>query len=469
MAARFTDAGDGTLLRARVGDLVDYRVTVSNAGNTSGPFTVTATLPPGVTFVFSSTCTRLDQTLTCTGAALDPGSSVVLAATVQLQPSLVPAGHDFANVSITSTIVEAVDPAFQTLAASLTVVPAADQVNLRLGALRFETVASGTVSQAREGDTVYLTADVVDVSGAGGTFHYQTQLPPGTTFVYAGGRCSVALGTVEVVLCTSAVTRGQSATTALIGVRLGQAVVPPGVASAPISMTFQLDVPGDADPIGHTATAGLLVLTGPDITPPTIVINNPIHARRYTLNQTVMADYSCADETALASCTGPVAVGAPIDTASVGQKRFDVTATDAGNNVTLSGLDYTVVFPTTGTCLWNDTHTILPPINADGSSVFVRGLPVFARFRVCDANGTPITSGGVVTSFELVSRDRAGVTEPLNSPVPSWLRPSAFRWESFTQTWAFLIDTRSLTRGWGYNFRITLSDGSTIPFRFVIR
>src|SRR5262249_3945561 len=60
--------------------------------------------------------------------------------------------------------------------------------------------------------------------------------------------------------------------------------------------------------------------------------------------QQVLADYQCADAggSDLASCVGTVPVGAPIDTASTGQKTFTVTATDGAGNTTSASVSYTV-------------------------------------------------------------------------------------------------------------------------------
>ena len=66
-------------------------------------------------------------------------------------------------------------------------------------------------------------------------------------------------------------------------------------------------------------------------------------------NQSVTAGYSCADEaggSGRASCVGSVPNGSRIDTSTVGEHSFTVTATDnAGNTKTLT-VHYTVPPPT---------------------------------------------------------------------------------------------------------------------------
>ena len=47
--------------------------------------------------------------------------------------------------------------------------------------------------------------------------------------------------------------------------------------------------------------------------------------------------------------------------------------------------------------------------------------------------------------------------------------PPVFQWEPILKSWVFVIDTRRLRGRTSYDFRITLTDGSTIPFRFSLR
>ena len=86
-----------------------------------------------------------------------------------------------------------------------------------------------------------------------------------------------------------------------------------------------------------------------DTTRPTVRINTPTHGATYRLGQHVVADYDCADETALASCAGSTSEGAVVDTGSVGTKTFTVKALDrSGNPVTVTAT-YVVDNPT-GAC-----------------------------------------------------------------------------------------------------------------------
>jgi hypothetical protein len=98
-----------------------------------------------------------------------------------------------------------------------------------------------------------------------------------------------------------------------------------------------------SDPRSH---AVFVLEVTEDTTAPTINIVTPPAAARYGRNQVVPAAFSCADTvggTGLASCAGTVAPGQPINTATVGQKTFTVTATDEAGNERVVHRTYTVV------------------------------------------------------------------------------------------------------------------------------
>ena len=85
----------------------------------------------------------------------------------------------------------------------------------------------------------------------------------------------------------------------------------------------------------------------PDVTPPTIDIDVPVDGGRYEVTRLVTADYACADTggSGLASCTGPVPSGGALDTSTVGQKTFVVTASDGAGNTASVTAHYEVVLP----------------------------------------------------------------------------------------------------------------------------
>jgi hypothetical protein len=78
---------------------------------------------------------------------------------------------------------------------------------------------------------------------------------------------------------------------------------------------------------------------------PQITITSPANSASYALGSTVLAAYHCSEggiTNAIATCTGTVATGQPIDTSSTGAKAFTVTATDQAGNQTTTTITYTV-------------------------------------------------------------------------------------------------------------------------------
>jgi hypothetical protein len=120
----------------------------------------------------------------------------------------------------------------------------------------------------------------------------------------------------------------------------------------------------------------------------------------------------------------------------------------------------------TGACLGQQGHGILPPINADGTSVSKQGSTVPAKFRVCDAKGNSVGAPGTVTSFYLVQIIN-GTVSNVNEVPGSTTPDTAFRWSG--DLWIFNISTKPLAAGATYVYQITLADGSVIPFQFGLR
>ena len=82
-----------------------------------------------------------------------------------------------------------------------------------------------------------------------------------------------------------------------------------------------------------------------DASAPSIAIEAPT-ATTYDQDQAVAAVYGCSDgSSGVGACTGPMASGAPIDTAIAGAKTFTVTASDHAGNTNSRSVDYTVAAP----------------------------------------------------------------------------------------------------------------------------
>ena len=125
-----------------------------------------------------------------------------------------------------------------------------------------------------------------------------------------------------------------------------------------------------------------------------------------------------------------------------------------------------------GTCTGSDPGgVILQPINADGSSIFPRsGRTVPVKFKVCDANGNPISdptvvfagTGGQLTMLSAVRGQIPNPDENAYNDIPD----AAFRYTG--GMWMFNMGTSNLQQGYTYTFRINLKYGS-ITFVIAIK
>jgi predicted outer membrane repeat protein len=96
----------------------------------------------------------------------------------------------------------------------------------------------------------------------------------------------------------------------------------------------------DTDGQTVTATSAYTV-----VGPPTVVISSPAAGASYVQGQTVAAAYSCQDTAGgpgIQSCTGPVPSGSAIDTSTLGQHSFGVTATSLDGQTATATSSYTV-------------------------------------------------------------------------------------------------------------------------------
>jgi hypothetical protein len=164
-----------------------------------------------------------------------------------------------------------------------------------------------------------------------------------------------------------------------------------------------------SDTTGHTYTCSATSAGGSsrksvtikrDATPPTVTISKPSAGASYTLNQSVVAGFTCGDVLAgIATCTGSVANGVAINTSSTGTKNFTVTAVDRAGNASTKTISYSVtgsnVSGSGGTRLfaWNDlgmhcmdtdysVFTLLPPFNNLNAQLIVNGKLVSSGYTL---------------------------------------------------------------------------------------
>ena len=164
-----------------------------------------------------------------------------------------------------------------------------------------------------------------------------------------------------------------------------------------------------------TVTHGYSV-AGADEQAPTVDLRTPPEGAQYDLGADVRADYSCADEggSGLASCTGDVADGDPLDTSTPGAHAFTVVARDGAGNETTVTHGYTVVEPR---CL--AFEGFFGPIH--NGSVVRAGDAIPIVFALGGYHGLNVLADGSPSSVQVDCRHPGQATggEPRPQPVRS--------------------------------------------------
>jgi hypothetical protein len=191
-----------------------------------------------------------------------------------------------------------------------------------------------------------------------------------------------------------------------------------------------------------------------DASAPSVTLTRPA-ATTYTLNQSVTASCVCSDAlSVLASCTGTVPAGQPIDTAGLGAKSFAVQATDNAGNVTNAPVTYQVGY---AVCALYDQ-----------SKAHKWGSTIPVKLQLCDVNGTNTSSPGVtLNSVGLVKIDNTASTTV--DTTTSATADRDFRYDAGLGGYIYNLKTTGLTTGtWQLNFT-TSGDGVPHSVRFDIR
>jgi hypothetical protein len=210
-----------------------------------------------------------------------------------------------------------------------------------------------------------------------------------------------------------------------------------------------------------SVTPAVLTITA-DNTTKVLDAVNPAFTAKYS--GLVNGD-TLASLTGTLSCTSNASTTSPIGSYAItcsGQSSINYMITYASGTLK-------IVYASSGIVDGGPGHQILPPINADGSSVYKQGRTVPVQFRVGDANGVSIGTTGVVSSFYLTAIITGTVTTQVENVVDTSSPDTAFRWDATNQQWIFNITTKNLSVGSTYVYTITLSDGSAIGFQFGLR
>lgn len=200
--------------------------------------------------------------------------------------------------------------------------------------------------------------------------------------------------------------------------------------------------------------------------PPSVTLITPADGAVYALNEFVVAEYHCEDEgggSDLVSCEGTVAAGGPVDTATVGDRSFTVTAVDHAGNSTQVTQTYQVVYDFVSAGGFGS-----PVANPPSLNVARAGSTVPVKWRLPDGAGGFLCDLDVVVGLSVQQVDCHDLTSALGDPAPAQTAGnSGLR----CQDGEYLFNWRSdrSQAGRCYRFILSLDDGSEHEVWFSLR
>jgi hypothetical protein len=214
---------------------------------------------------------------------------------------------------------------------------------------------------------------------------------------------------------------------------------------------------------GLSASASVTVKL--DTLPPTIALLQPADGVVLSLNAPVLASYTCSDATSgIAGCTGTVASGAPLNTATPGEHAFTVLATDAAGNTTERTHRYQVqqqqqqyVFD----------GFFAPLVNAPLMNRGPAGRTFPVKFRVTGTNGVLIADAAAIAAIT-VTPAACGAPAADVTAEETTMDVGGLKYDASTGVWHFNWKTTKSQAGC-WILEVRLADGTAHRLGFELR
>jgi virginiamycin B lyase len=188
--------------------------------------------------------------------------------------------------------------------------------------------------------------------------------------------------------------------------------------SVPGRRTFEVTA---SDAAGNVSTArasySVQAPKPADTTPPTVTLDVPQDGAAFMVGDPVLAAYACADEggSGLASCSGTVPNGAPLDMSTPGIFTFTVTAVDGAGNRTTVAHTYVVFVE------WGGKLELAPAMNevTAGSAV-----PIWFSFGDASTASTKAATSPTSTPIDCLTLAPTGPSVPASVSPTGGKAPS---------------------------------------------
>jgi sugar lactone lactonase YvrE len=216
---------------------------------------------------------------------------------------------------------------------------------------------------------------------------------------------------------------------------------------------FAVDAAGNAE-------APLTYVVRIDLTPPTVALTQPRDGAVFVLHQPVVVDYACSDSlSGGASCTGPLAAGATLDTSAVGSHAFTVTALDrAGNQATVTH-HYAVHYAFEG--------FFRPLVNLPLTNRGPAGRTFPVRFAIRDAHGRPVPDPAAIPEI-MAAPASCGTAAADVAGEETSLDIGGLKYHPDSGTWHFNWKTHKGQVGC-WTVAVRLADGTVHAIGFELR
>jgi hypothetical protein len=200
-----------------------------------------------------------------------------------------------------------------------------------------------------------------------------------------------------------------------------------------------------ADTHGNTASASFTV-TVVDTTPPTLSLPGSITATASSTNGAVV-NYSASATDLVDGAISPVCSRRSGSTFALGTTVVNCTASDSHGNTATGSFQIAVQYA---------GFAFLPPVRADGSSIFNLGSTVPVKFRL--SNGSASVTNAVATlSVAKISSGIVGTHMEATSTSAA-TTGNAFRYDSASGDYIFNLRTQPLSKG-TWQLSVDLKDG----------
>jgi len=212
------------------------------------------------------------------------------------------------------------------------------------------------------------------------------------------------------------------------------------------------------DTSNNCVTAGPIGGNKVDRKAPEVSINSPKDGDEYKLKQTVKADYTCNDDgSGVNKCEGPASSDANLDTNSVGQKTFEVKATDKAGNEATASRSYSVVYDFKG---FSSPIDNLPALNKRNA-----GNAVPVKFSLTGEQSLKVFAEGYPKSQQIScsSADKVDGKEPTATAGSSGLS-----YDANSDQYSYAWKTEKSWAGTCRQLVVKLNDGTfhRANFRF---